>query len=151
MAQWATDDGPVLATVARLLRDRDHVSDALVLAELGWGPNRHSAVKRSMKLLIDSDFLVGRPLTAGDGTIMDVTVTSVTEKGLQRLGLWTDQNQELVAALIAALNDAAAKAKPEEATRLRKAAHALEGVGRDVLVGVLVGVVDGFRARLGLP
>jgi len=78
-------------------------------------------------------------------------VTDITEKGLLRLGLWTDQNQELVAALIAALNAAAEKAAPEEAGELRKAAEQLGRISRDVLVGVLTSVIRDSMTRLGLP
>ncbi len=151
MSQWATDDGPVLEAVARLLRDREHVSDVQVLADLGWGPDCHQAVRKSMRLLIDSDLLVGKPLTAGDGTIIDVTATSVTEKGLQRLGLWSDQNQELVAALIAALNEVAAKAAPKDATMLCRAADELEKIAGDVLGRVLVLLFEHYKTRFGIP
>jgi len=87
----------------------------------------------------------------GDATLQDVTANNVTEKGLQRLGQWRDANQELVMALIAALNAAAEKAEPKEATELEKAADHLGRISRDVLVGVLVGVIQDFWVRLGLP
>jgi hypothetical protein len=150
VGQWASDDGPVLAAVGRLLRKREHVSENQVLAELGWSTDRRLDVMRSMKLLIDSDYLVGN-VSTGDATIQDVMVTSITEKGLLRLGLWTDPNQELVAALIAALNAAAARAEPEEAGELRKAAEQLGRISRDVLVAVLTGAIRDSMTRLGFP
>jgi hypothetical protein len=150
MAQWATDDGPVLTAVARLLRESEHVSEDQVLAELGWSADRRLDVMRSMKLLIDSDYLVGK-VNTGDATIQDVMVTSITEKGLLRLRQWTDPNQELVAALIAALNAAAEKAEPKEAGELRKAAEQLGRISRDVLVGVLTAAIRDSMTRLGLP
>ena len=54
-------------------------------------------------------------------------------------------------ALIAALNAAAEKAEPKEATELEKAADHLGRISGDVLVGVLVGVIQDFRVWLGLP
>ncbi len=150
MAQWATDDGPVLAAAARLLRESEHVSEDQVLAELGRSADHRLDVMRSLNLLIDSDHLLGK-VNRGDATILDVMVTDITEKGLLRLGLWTDQNQELVAALIAALNAAAEKAAPEEAGELRKAAEQLGRISRDVLVGVLTSVIRDSMTRLGLP
>src|ERR1700674_682943 len=130
MAQWAADDGPVLAAAAGLLREREHVSEDQVLAELGRSADRRLEVMRSMKLLIDSGYLVGKVNTGG-ATIQDVMVTGITEKGLLRLGLWTDPNQELVAALIAALNKAAEKAEPAEAGGMRKAALQVGDISPD--------------------
>ena len=150
MAQWAADDGPVLAAVARLLRESEHVSENQVLGELGRSADRRLEVMRSMKLLIDSDYLVGK-VNTGDATIQDVMVTAITEKGLLRLGLWTDPKQELVAALIAALNAAAERAEPKEAGELRKAAEQLGKISRDVLVGVLTAAIRDSMTRLGLP
>jgi hypothetical protein len=47
MAQWAADDGPVLAAAAGLLREREHVSEDQVLAELGRSADRRLEVMRS--------------------------------------------------------------------------------------------------------
>jgi hypothetical protein len=90
-------------------------------------------------------------VNTGDATIQDVMVTGITEKGLLRLGLWTDPNQELVASLIAALNAAAERAEPKEAGELRKAAEQLGRISRDVLVGVLTAAIRDAMTRLGLP
>jgi len=149
MAQWAAADGPVLAAVARLLRNSEHVSENQVLAELGWSADRRLEVMRSMKLLIESDYLAGK-VNTGDATIQDVMVTGITEKGLLQLGLWTDPNQELVTTLIAALNAAAERAEPKEADELRKAAEQLGRISRDVLVGVLTAAIRDAMTRLGL-
>jgi hypothetical protein len=133
-----------------VLRERERVSADEVLAELGCGADSRLTVMRSMKLLIDSDYLVGKVLT-GDATLQDVTANNVTEKGLQRLGQWRDANQELVMALIAALNAAAEKAEPKEATELGKAADQLGRISRDVLVGVLVGGYPGLQSSARAP
>jgi hypothetical protein len=150
MAQWATNDGPVLAAVARLLRDSEHVSENQVLAELGRSADGRLEVMRSMRLLIQSDYIGGK-VNTGDTTIQDVMVTGLTEKGLMRLGLSTGPNQELVAALIAALNAAAEPTEPKEAGELRKAAKQLGRITRDVLVGVLTAAIRDSTTRLGLP
>jgi hypothetical protein len=75
----------VLATVARTIRDRDYLSADELLAELGWGAERKLPLMRALRFLIDSDYMAGKVLT-GDGTILDVMLTGVTEKGLNRLG-----------------------------------------------------------------
>jgi hypothetical protein len=81
-----TNDRAVLAAVERLLRDREHVSADEVLADLRWSAERKVPLMRAMKLLIDVGDVDGKPLT-GDGTILDVMATGITEKGLDRLGL----------------------------------------------------------------
>jgi hypothetical protein len=103
-----------------------------------------------MRLLIENDYLVGK-VSTGDATIQDVTATSVTEKGLQRLGQWPAPNQELVEALIAALNDAADKVAAKDATRLRKAAGLLGGLSRGVLEHALARAFDAVAGNLRLP
>jgi hypothetical protein len=46
---------------------------------------------------------------------------------------------------------AAAKARPKEPTRLRKAASQFGRVARDVIIGVLVGMIRDVMSRIGLP
>lgn len=150
MAQWSSVDGPVLEAVWQVLQEDEHASENAVLATLRWDAGRRLAVMRSMRLLINSDYLVGK-VNTGDATIQDVMATSVTEKGLLRLGQWKDPTQELVVALIAALNAAAETAEPKEASALRKAAEQLGKISRDVLVGVLTSVTRDSMTRLGLP
>jgi hypothetical protein len=150
MAQWATEDGPVLEAVWKVLRTREHAGVDDVLAVLGWDADRRSAVLRSMKLLVNTEHIDG-PVLDGGGGLIDVMALEVTEKGLQRLGQWTDPNQNMVAALIAALNDAAQKAEPKEASALRKAAGELERILHDVSVGVLMSIYQDVKTRLGLP
>ena len=74
MAQWTTEDGPVLEAAWRRLAKGNHVNASEVLSELGRGADNLPAVMRSMKLLIDSGYLDGSPLS-GDATLLDVTVT----------------------------------------------------------------------------
>ena len=150
MAQLETEDGPVLAAVWKVLREHEdaHVDD--VVAALGWDVERRAGVLRSMKLLIDSGHLTG-PVLSGGGGLLDATAIEVTEKGLQRLGHWPDPNQNLVAAMVAALNTAADKAAPQEATALRRAADQLERILHDVSVGVLMSLYQDIKTRLGLP
>ncbi len=150
MTQWTTDDGPVLVATWRVLARQTYASEHDVLAELGREPADLPAVMRSMKLLTDNDYLVAK-VSTGDATIQDVMATSVTEKGLQRLGQWPAPNEELVEALIAALNDAADKVAPKDATRLRKAAGLLGGVSREVLVDATVRAFAAVAKNLGLP
>ena len=150
MTQWATEDGPVLKAVWQVLREREYADPGHVLAALGWDAERRPGVLRSMKLLVDTGHRAG-PVLAGAGGLMDVMATDVTEKGLQRLGQWSDPNQDLVAALIAALNKAAEKAEPQEATALRKAADQLERIVHDVSVGVLLSLYHDIKTRLGIP
>jgi hypothetical protein len=150
MAQWSTNDGPVLAAVWRILNRQEHASENETLIELGRPIEDRLAVMRSMKRLNDNGFLVCK-VSTGDATIQDVMATSVTEKGLQALGQWPSPNQELIAALIAALNDAADKVAPKEATKLRKAATMLGGISRDVLVDVSVRVAAAVGTHFGLP
>jgi hypothetical protein len=150
MAQWTTEDGPVLQAVWKVLREREHASVDDVLAVLGWDAVRRAGVLKSMKLLINTGHL-GGPVLEGAGGLVDVVALEVTEKGLQRLGQWTDPNQNMVAALIAALNAAADKAEPKEASALRKAAGELERILHDVSVGVLMSIYQDVKTRLGLP
>ena len=150
MAQWAADDEPVLVAVWQVLREREHASENAVLAQLGWNADRRLAVMRSMRLLINAGYIVGT-VSTGDATIQDVTATSLTEKGLQRVGLWPDPNQELAAELIAAIRETAEKAAPKEATLLRKVADELESIGADVLAKALLVAYQHVKTRLGLP
>lgn len=53
--------------------------------------------------------------------------------------------------LIAALNDAAGKVAPKDATRLRKAAGLLGGVSCDVLIEVTVRALAAVATHYGLP
>jgi hypothetical protein len=150
MAQWAAEDGPVLEAVWRVLRTREHAAVDDVLAVLAWGTDRRTGVLKSMKLLVNTGHL-GGPVLEGAGGLIDVVALEVTEKGLLRLGQWTDANQDLVAALIAALNKAADQAEPKEATALRTAAGALERILHDVSVGVLMSIYQDIKTRLGIP
>ncbi len=59
--------------------------------------------------------------------------------------------QTLVAAMVAALNTAADKAAPQEATALRRAADQLERILHDVSVGVLMSLYQDVKTRLGRP
>lgn len=140
----------MLEAVWKVLRKQEyaHVDD--VLSTLGWDADRRASALRSMKLLIDSGHLTGPVLTGGGG-LLDATAIEVTEKGLQRLGHWPDPNQNLVAAMVNALNTAADKAAPKEATALRKAADQLERILHDVSVGVLLSLYQDIKTRLGLP
>lgn len=80
------EDRLVLATVSRMIRERDYLGTDEVLAELGWSADRKLPLMRALRFQIDSGDLAGKVLT-GDGTIIDVMLTGVTEKGLNRLGL----------------------------------------------------------------
>ncbi len=150
MEQWIAEDEPVLVAVWQVLREREHASENAVLAQLGWVADRRLAVMRSMRLLINTRYMVGR-VSTGDATIQDVTATSLTEKGLQRLGQWPHPNKELAAELIAAMRETAEKAEPKEASVLRKVADELERIGADVLVRALVVAYEHITTRLGLP
>jgi hypothetical protein len=80
------DDRGVLATAERLLRAREHVGADELLTSLGWAADRKLPLMRTIRRLIEDDQLLGKVLS-GDATIVDVTVTGITEKGLIRLGL----------------------------------------------------------------
>jgi len=150
MAQWAADDEPVLVAVWQVIQEREHASENALLAQLGWVADRRLVVMRSMRLLINAGYIVGT-VSTGDATIQNVTATSLTEKGLQRLGLWPDPNQELAAELIDAIRETAEKAGPKEATLLRKVADELESIGADVLAKELLVAYQHVKTRLGLP
>lgn len=136
--------------VWQVLREHEHASENAALAQLGWVADWRLAGMRSMRLLINAGFNVGT-VSTGDATIEDVTATSLTEKGLQKLGLWPDPNQELAAELIAAIRETAEKAGPKEATLLRKVADELESIGADVLAKVLIVAYQHVKTRLVLP
>jgi hypothetical protein len=150
MAQWANVDGPVLEAVWQVLEDAEYASENAVLGALGWVVDQRLAVMRSMRRLIDTGYIVGK-VSTGDATIQDVMATSLTEKGLQTLGLWPAPNQGLAAALIIAMREVAETAEPAKATVMRRVADELESIGADVLVKALQIAYQHIKNRLRLP
>ncbi len=134
--QWADRDLPVLIAVARLLED----GFGGVLDSTAIQPHvrlDRADLARAL-LALQPGYLeveVQRGFGGGGGPPR-MSVVALTERGRRAVGLWPSERN--VDALVYALEQAADQAPTEEQRgKLRQAAHAVAGVGRDVMVDVL--------------
>ena len=78
----------VMRTLEELLKDRPAdarpVDTDMVLARMRLRAEDRDDLARSMSELLDAGDLRGKQLR-GDNKVMDVTVTAITDQGLQRL------------------------------------------------------------------
>lgn len=134
--RWTATDLPVLIAAAKLLEDGAPVLwDSLITDATGF---EKDAVLKALSNL-DGAYLNGRP-NRGDGRLQSFVVTDLTERGRRVVGLWP--SGENVDALVDALRQAEdATDDPEEKSALRRAAGAVMGVSRDIMVDVVAAVV----------
>lgn len=134
--RWAEIDLPVLVAAARLLEEGTEVLwESLIADATGLDKD---AVLRALSNL-DGAYLNGRS-SRGDGRLQSFVVIELTERGRRVVGLWP--SGESVDALVDALRQAEdATDDPEEKGALRRAAGAVMGVSRDIMVDVVAAVV----------
>lgn len=133
---WSSRDFPVLVSAARAVDRRDpnvtavRIADSLAM-DLG-------EVFAALDAL-DGAYLRQEPYDTLGGR-GDSFVTGLTERGRRVVGLWP--SGENVDALVDALRQAEEQTDdPEEKSAIRRAAGAVLGVSRDVMVDVVAAVV----------
>jgi hypothetical protein len=90
--------------------------------------------------LLGGNYVEAKTLNAYGG-IVGLTFTGITERGRRAVGLWP--SEDLAASLIAALKAAEeTPSTPEsERTKLRKAVEVLGSMSKDIVTGVVAGII----------
>jgi hypothetical protein len=133
---WEQRDLPVLEAIVRYFDEEDSavIPDVATFAEItGMDPGQ---VGRAVRAL-SPRFIKTAP---GLGSLTEVGIMGVTDEARQAVGQWPTP-ESVVERIVAALVEAADR-EPDQGkrTKLRAAADALGGFGRELLVNVVANV-----------
>jgi hypothetical protein len=136
---WETRDLPVLENIVRTYDETGVSPDPSEIAE-SCGLSRDE-IQRALRALQHNDpSLVTRMHVAGGGAGV-VAIGAPTGHARRMVGAWPTPD-DLADRIIAALNDAADNEQDEvKKGKLRRAAEAVAGVGRDILTDVTAQVI----------
>lgn len=139
--RWTTRDLPVLLAAAELLDETGRSTDeGAIVKRLGM---ERDDVIRALRNL-SQRYLDLKISEAWGGAVAFVHIASITEDGLRATGQWPSA-EAAADRFLSALDEIidATPADAPKASRLRAVRDGVVGIGRDVLVDVMGGVLTG--------
>jgi hypothetical protein len=144
---WIPHELPALVAIAEW--DEATVSrDVLRLETLTTlmkrSPEELPRVAKAVGRLVEAGYVDARSLDCMGAPYVDYMINGLTPAGLQAVGAWPRQGDDLVAVFLRALESQAddlEEAQPEEASRVRALATFLGGQGLDIAKTVIAAVI----------
>ena len=130
MRDWEDITLPVLRELHAAEREGRPSQADEVLRKLA--PNEGYAYQAAARMKQDG---LARPIVFTGGMSFEVDMASLTPEGMRATGEWP--RDHLRAAIVVALEQAAAQAEPEERPRLERAARFVGGLGLDTFKATL--------------
>jgi len=150
---WGPHELPVLIAIADW--DEGTTSTEPLRLEtltdrLGRPPEGIGRVAKAVGRLVEAGYVNAQKLDYFGAAHPDFMVRGITPLGLEAVGAWPRESDDLVEVLLRALEaqaDALQESQPEEASRMRQVGKFLAGTGLDVAKSIAIAIAT--RAATG--
>ena len=150
---WGPHELPVLIAIAKW-DEETTATNALDLhsltERLGRPPEATARVAKAVGRLTDAGYVTAQSFTSFGDPYPDFMIRGLTPLGLQAVGAWPRESDDLVEVLLRAIDaqaDALQESQPEEASRMRQVGKFMASTGLDVAKSIAIAVAT--RATTG--